>query len=419
MLNTNINSYNQSAYVRYARRLRESNYAFPGDRNRMPLYPALQSLLYREDMPDETLFLRGKYANVGLSIVLLLAITALLVRILPRAHVLNLGLVLAFFVFLFKAPYFQSELLFYFLNLCSFLLMCGLLRQPDWRRAVLTGTVLGLGHLTKASVLPGLVLFAAASLLKAAHGLWQRRRVAVKSDDASLPARLAGGAFLVVLVFLGVIYPYLRTSKRLFGRYFYNVNSTFYMWYDSWEEVTQGTRAHGDRKGWPDMPDALLPSPQRYLREHTVSQMARRIWDGLRHLEERSRQSFGYHKYAVIYGVLALAVLVAERRKVLRVARANLFLLLFVLSFFGCYLVLYAWYTPIGRGDRFILAQFMPFMVSLSAVICSGPARDLAVVVWGKKLGWIAVVNGLLAVVIAIDIYFVLTVKGLTMSGGN
>ena len=35
--------------------------------------------------------------------------------------------------------------------------------------------------------------------------------------------------------------PYLSTSKRVFGQYFYNVNSTFYMWYDDWPHASVGT----------------------------------------------------------------------------------------------------------------------------------------------------------------------------------
>ena len=65
---------------------------------------------------------------------------------------------------------------------------------------------------------------------------------------------------LIVFTFLAVEYPHISNSKRIYGHYFYNVNSTFYIWYDSWDDVMQGTRVHGDRVGWPDMPEDQIPS---------------------------------------------------------------------------------------------------------------------------------------------------------------
>ena len=62
---------------------------------------------------------------------------------------------------------------------------------------------------------------------------------------------------------------------------FYNVNSEFYIWADSWEEIVDGVRANNDRIGWPTMDESELPSFFFYStpcqRESGVHSGARRV----------------------------------------------------------------------------------------------------------------------------------------------
>jgi hypothetical protein len=161
-------------------------------------------------------------------------------------------------------------LLFYFLNFCLFLLMWRLLQRPTYATAVAAGVAAGLAHLTKASIWPGLLVFTGFGFLRGGIQWLQWRR----SPEGRVPRESAVRALLVVpltvAVFLTVTFPYLRTTKGITGHYFYNVNSTFYVWYDSWREAEAGTKAHGDRVGWPDMPPDEIPSLAKYLREHTA-----------------------------------------------------------------------------------------------------------------------------------------------------
>ena len=91
-----------------------------------------------------------------------------------------------------------------------------------------------------------------------------------------------------ILVFLLLLSPYLIESKAKYGAYFYNVNTTFYIWYDSWDEAKAGTLAAGDHLGWPDLPDEEIPSLQKYLDEHSAVEILHRFRDGVaHHLEER------------------------------------------------------------------------------------------------------------------------------------
>src|ERR1700737_3905951 len=61
----------QTAYLGYARHLYESNYTVIEDRNRMPLYPFLLSLIYRPGMTETEFLVRAQTFTVHLSIVLL------------------------------------------------------------------------------------------------------------------------------------------------------------------------------------------------------------------------------------------------------------------------------------------------------------------------------------------------------------
>jgi len=355
LVNTDMYSHDQSAYMDYAKNMHKAKYSYIGGRNRMPVYPFLQSFLYQPGMSDQEFFTQGKYFNVFLSLLLLFCLYLIFQKYLSLLYLVNITLIASFAVFASKAAYFQAELLFYFLNFCSFLLMCKMLKKPTWKLAIITGIVIGITHLTKASILPALILFLLFSTFK------------MFFSKSRLISQLIN-IVLVALAFLVIVYPYISTSKRVFGSYFYNVNSTFYMWYDSWDEAVEGTRAHGDRIGWPNMPKKLIPGPKKYLKQHSAKQVLNRLWKGLLYLNSLCKQN-SYYKYVLIYSLLFLLITISNLRQYIRLAKKHFFLLFFGLLYFISYLLLYAWYVPIAPGDRLILSQFVPYMFSISYVL--------------------------------------------------
>lgn len=416
-VNTDMNSTDQSAYMNYARSLYKSNYTFTGGRNRMPVYPSLQSLFYRPDMTDEAFFTRGKYINLVLSLGLLAGLAFVFRQFFSWLHSLNLVLIVAFTVFIFKASYFQAELLFYFLNFCLFLLMWKFLQRMSWRLAILTGIVAGLAHLTKASILPGLIIFMVLAGIKWG---WVTLRSRHSCGDA-IPTKFILSHLLAVLLvgafFLITVFPYINTSKRVFGHYFYNVNSTFYIWYDSWEEAKQGTRAHGDRVGWPDMPPEEIPSMSKYLREHTLQQIIGRFVDGGQRVRNSVVDSYGYFKYIVVYLCLFIIAFLRSWRRARQAVMSNPFLYLFLALYFAGYILLYFWYAPIVSGNRFILAQFIPFMFTVSyglhTLLISSRLKAR-----GQSVHSLAIINLAIFPIVITDIYFVLTERVAAMYGG-
>ena len=415
-VNTSLKASDQQSYLRYARKLATEE-GFLGGRNRMPLYPLLQSFFYEEGMSDEVFFIQARLVNVILSLIVLLLLYPIVRRYLDALTSACLVLVTAFTVFLFKAGYVQAEILFYMLNFGCFVLMGRMLRAPTWKSGLLTGLLLGLAHLTKASILPGLALFV---LLYAVRHVLGALRV-LRGDSTAYRQRLAIVTLVMALLtFLATVFPYIRNSYLRFGRPFYNVNSTFYMWYDSWEEVKAGTRAHGDRKGWPDMPPEEIPSPARYFREHTAKQVLDRIINGLKTLAFYCTHTYGYHKYVLLYLLFAVGIAWGNRAGARRLLRENLWLTLFLACYFAGYLVLYAWYVPIaGPGDRFILGQFLPFMFALSYGITrlSWPQPLLS---WGRvRLSSLRLFHIATLALLLPDIYVILTQRIYQVYGGS
>jgi hypothetical protein len=151
----------QQEYLVFAKNARLLNFNYTGDHNRMPGYPFLQALFYRKVLSDGEFFEQGKQINILLSIVLLACMFWIFRRYLPGFEAALLTLIIAFSLYIFKAPYFQAEILFYFLFFVGYLLMQRMLVRPGGWLAIATGVVLGLAHLVKSSVIVGLILFAA------------------------------------------------------------------------------------------------------------------------------------------------------------------------------------------------------------------------------------------------------------------
>ncbi|HCP92384.1 MAG TPA: hypothetical protein DIT76_10150, partial [Spartobacteria bacterium] len=151
----------QSAYLNYAQQMHDSSYAVIGRRNRMPVFPFLLSLIYRPGLSETQFLTRAQSFNINLSIVILLLLFLIFRKFFPTLYAIALLVMTAFGVFLYRAGLVQTEVLFYFLSFCSFLLLVRMLTAPRWWLAILGGAAIGVAHLTKASVLPALGLWAA------------------------------------------------------------------------------------------------------------------------------------------------------------------------------------------------------------------------------------------------------------------
>jgi hypothetical protein len=405
----------QTLYVGFAEAIYANRHGVPihgqtppilHPRNRMPLYPFLQSFFYDPRMSDWEFFYRGRELNIWLSLGLLGGMAILFLRRLRPLPAANLTLVIAFGYFVFKAGYFQPELLFYFLFFCTFLTFCHLLERrgarPSLWLGVLGGTLAALSHLTKAAMVPFVVLFLAIYgvgefivLLRAQPGELRRALVTLSWRT--------GAAALLIASFLVVLYPYISTSKRVFGQYFYNVNTTSYVWYDSWHHAIRGTRSHNDELEWPRVPRQDRPSWRKYWREHTTGQIANRIKAGLADMVRVSYDGYWYWKYVVLYLGFAALVALSRWSAFLVLVRRHAALVTFLGLYGVTHLLMVAFYEPIsGTGTaRFLLVHVAPLLFALSCLVDRPPFADAR---W--QIGRIAVTTRHLHLFIAANLAF-------------
>jgi hypothetical protein len=431
-VNTSKARADQSGYLRdaqevYANWHGQEPWRMVGMRNRMPLYAAYQALFWDPHQSNDEFFERAKIWNIRLSLALLIVLGSAFFLLLPPLLATNLTLVVAFGVFIFKAGYTQSELLFYSLFFFTFLACCQLFRRTVAPprlvlRGVAAGALAGLAHLTKAAALPLVVIFAV---------VYGGREIAFFIGRRSPNGAAAGGAaraharwrlaagMAMLLAFVATVYPYIATNKRVFGQYFYNVNTTFYVWYDDWASASVGTRGHGDESGWPNLPASEIPSMSKYLETHTVPDILGRFAGGAQDMVVRSYDTFWYAKYVLLYLVLAVALIAANARAAAAMIAANRALFTFLVLYAGVYLAATAFYAPIsGTGTtRFLLAHVMPLLFTLSYFFASPPFRETRWSMAGVTITPTHV-HLLVLVTIGLDLTFTLWPRLMSTYGG-
>ncbi len=114
------------------------------------------------------------------------------------------------------------------------------------------------------------------------------------------------------------------------------------------------------------MPADQIPSMGKYLREHSMNQIALRLFNGGRTVISNLRHSFGYFNYIALYISLLFISGMIYWRKSRDFLLKFPFQWLFILAYFGLYFLLYAWYVPITSGARLILSQLIPLLFIIS-----------------------------------------------------
>ncbi|HRJ70952.1 MAG TPA: hypothetical protein PLS03_01940 [Terrimicrobiaceae bacterium] len=409
LVNTRVSRTDQGAYINYAIKLKASGYQEVGSRNRMPLYPLLLSTQLAPEDTQHTFFARGKTFNILLALAGLAGIAAVFLRSFPRHHAVNLLFLTAFTVFLFKAPHVQAEILYYVLTFAVFLACWRLFRKPSLPLAAFAGVLTGLGHLTKASVLPGIFCFAVFYVLDA---IWKNRPPIAQPIRRMAVACLAAGAFLAV------IFPYISKSKEIYGHYFYNVNSTFYFWCDSWDEAVARTKKAGDRSGWPDLRPEDTPSAANYLRTHSTGQILQRIGQGIMTVNYSMRKSYGYYGLLWAYTISAGLLLIWKKHLLWRLFVRRPMPVLALSAYFSGYFLLIAWYSQIIDGNRFILGLFLPWLFTLSIFIVRFTRRE-RISLPGLSVPVLTIFNTVISLWLLVEILVNCFVRIPTVYGGS
>jgi hypothetical protein len=369
-VNIDLTISDQSAYMRFIKEARRLDFNYTGDHSRMPLYPFLQALFYSPDMDDLELFEQGKQYNLILSIVLLIFLFIVLLRLFGLFRSYLLILIIGYSFFIFKAAYVQAEILYYSLSALSFVLMLMMLTRPTWLRSIATGIVVGLAYLTKGTILSSLPLFALLyGIDLIIFSVW--KNINKHKAPISIIARRAAYLLVVLVIFAVIIFPYAQALKQRFGHYFYNVNTTFYIWYDEWEEVKEEEAKHQFVMRWPaHLTDEELPSLRNYVRDHTWEQIADRFVSGVRsQYRNIFLKPFSVTNYWISYLLILLTGILINFDSFRKFVKSNVIPLMFVILYFAGYLIAFAWYCPIACGPRFTYALYIPFLIVIFLVM--------------------------------------------------
>lgn len=440
ILNTDETRTDQDAYLNFAERMVKSNYKYMGDRNRMPLFPFLISFVYSKNR--EVFFLRAKILNIYLSLLYLVILFLIFLKYLPLLESINLILVIAFTVYLFKAPNVQAELTYYTLFFITFLILISVLINPSLEKCFLAGISAALTQLTKASMLPLIISFVLVFTMNILITLYKEKigtspiisnsihertkifyRIEKEIQRIFEKFRIKNARFLYLLLcfflfistFLTVLSPYLYESKKFYGGYFFNVSINYYMWHDSWEEVKTNTDIYNKYRleEIANLPLEAVPGPGNYLRDNGIGKIFVRIANGLLHNFHSMKNSYGYFKYILIFIFLLSASILFNFSK----AKEYFLKYFFPISFFavviGVYTISISFYTSIAGGNRFILGLFLPFTFSL---YYTGTKLNKSIRKNTVKTLFI-VLNILLFINICFEIYTVLSIKIITVLG--
>jgi hypothetical protein len=365
----------QMAEVWLSRAARKDPVPLRTDGIRHPLWSWTVSKLHADD--ELVFFQRGKWLNTTFCMVFLAVLGVGVARWLDPLATANLLLLTSLGVLLVRGVYFQPEPLYYvFFLLASLLAVCVLRKAKAWHFAAL-GVACGLAFLAKPSFEPFLLAFGATFAFRAGLSLFCDRKNWPPLKNSLL---LATGLVLMALIVL----PLGRYSKEAYGKVFFGYPK-FWMWMDDFRTeaypfaATNWSRAHLEKLGPGDLPSAAW-----YFRRHTVRDAATRLWNGTREVVARffyPEQKLVWHAffwrpdkarwrqplahrgvYLLALAALCVVLLWPVRQTVLRrlLEPGNLAAATFVLMVAMLYTLLYGWYLPIGKGDRFMGGLWIP-----------------------------------------------------------
>jgi hypothetical protein len=175
-----------------------------------------------------------------------------------------------------------------------------------------------------------------------------------------------GKLLLFLLVFTAVIFPYIHAVKQRFGKYFYNVNTTVYIWYENYDQALEEEAKYHFMEHWPqDLNASQIPGFQKYMREHSLSQIVERFRIGVGKVFQNVIRQHGVFNYWLGMVILFLSAIFIDLRNSLRTARRYPILILFIVLYFCGYFIAFSWYSHIAGGRRFLFSLYIPVLVTV------------------------------------------------------
>lgn len=356
-----------------------------------PLWPWIAARAVKADDDDEAIFLKGKWLNLYLTYGLLVIGAAFAATYFSIPATLNLLLLAGLGAFLPRAVWFQPEPLFFMTFLLAWVIGIAALLKTSLLRYLLFGILVGLAYLAKASALPLLAAFLGVGSIR---WLWSCMRSLLKRDHDSAqeswcPRAHLVGSVLCLLAFFLTTGPRLGYANERFGDPLHSYPA-YWMWMDQFEpDGIDFLLNHRSSEELEAINPEEKPSLSNYLKNNGKDHFKERLTVGTqltakdffspKQAKVRKQgpdpwrvllPERGSYLYALAGGLLVLWLwsLVGKPRAESRLQRLHpetTTVLMFVIGAFLLYLLLYGWYRPIGKGDRFMLSMYAPVVVAL------------------------------------------------------
>jgi hypothetical protein len=371
----------QGAEMWLAATARDDLFPQRSDGVRHPLWSWIARFVYTED--KTAFFARGKWLNTSLCVIFLAGLGLVVARWLDPLATANLLLLSSLGVLLVRGTYFQPEPVYYILFFFAVVLAWQILQGgPLWLYPVF-GIVCGLAFLSKPSLLPFLIVFCAAFCLRAF--------LALRSGDPGwrLPRNLTGMVLAFAILAL-MLLPLALFTEKHFGSPLFNYTK-YWMWMDDFmTEAWPFQDKYPGRVQLEQLSEEEKPSPTSYFKKHNLDDALNRLrigtwevfsrflfpeaklrWSGFfwRSPEKKWEQPLAHRGIYLMLLASLCALLAATCRsatKQLLTRPGNIAGLCFALALGVIYLLLYGWYWPIGRGDRFMGSLWIPAVFALT-----------------------------------------------------
>ena len=341
--------YDELAYIDHVKTIGLSdNFWYLGDRNRMPLFNYLLFLFYDSTLDEQSLYERLQLANIILTILLNSTFFYLLKKYFSSTL---LALITNTFILFLPLGAFIGEVVVestYYAFFSIFLLVFFNIKdRHEPRYFIIFGFTAAILYFFKAT---GLLIFIISIMYLLVRNL---NRNNIKNIFYSLST------------FFATTSPYLIENYIKFNKnIFYNVNTTFYVWYDSWEQVESGTKKYGDRVGWPDIDESLIPSASKYLQSHTVNEIIERLFFGIKSFLQNYfiPGSNGFVFFLSIVLISLLNYFIFKNRK--KSSKKNIkFEMKYISLLLSFLLSTSFWYSYIADSVRFTILLFIPIYI--------------------------------------------------------
>jgi hypothetical protein len=413
----------QIVYMKMMAAAHQSPLTYIGDGNRMPLFPLIEAIFYNPQAAYQDSFDRAKAVNIYLSILVLAGLFIFFQKSLKSMFTsVNLVLIAAFGVFIFKSAYFTTEVVYYFFGFLSFVFLAVLFVRPTYKNAIAAGVFTSLAFLSKASTLASVAFFGVVWCFAVLVG-WLGRPQVVHGEEESAergsedafprgawergkPGKLLLIGGITVVVFLGLLIPFGVQNSQKYGGFFSNINSNVVMWTDSWKQYVQVATKYGGAVKLLKTPVPEQPSLQTYIRTHSLAQAFRRFSNGFAVQLNNVLYPFNAINYPLVLLIVLAAVAGIYYKRTRELLIRYKAVLLFVMSYLLGYFVLFCWYGVIDKGPRFVLGLFLPLLFSVYAALYQYKDK---LVLGIKQFSILNAINVLLVLLICVDSYIVLS----------